>query len=131
MKMENKPGSIAPMLKIMLIEDDPTMVSLLTTLLSLEGFMVRAPTNHHIESLLEAMIEEQPQVILLDVNLRLGNGIDLVRQIRQVPEINKIRILMSSGLNLKYECIDAGADDFILKPYDPDALISLINNTSH
>jgi DNA-binding response OmpR family regulator len=131
MTMENKPGAIAPILKIMLIEDDPTMVSLLTTLLSLEGFTVRAPTNHHIESLLKALIEEQPQVILMDVNLHLGSGIDLVRQIRQVPEINNTRILMSSGLNLKYECIDAGADDFILKPYDPDTLIRLINTNIH
>jgi DNA-binding response OmpR family regulator len=129
--MENKSGSVASILKVMLIEDDPTMVSLLTTLLSLEGFTVKAPKNHHIESLIEAMIEEQPQIVLLDVNLRLGSGIDLVRQIRQVPEINKIRILMSSGLNLKFECINAGADDFILKPYDPNALISLIYNTNH
>lgn len=119
------------MLKVMLVEDDPTMVSLLTTLLSLEGFQVMAPKNHHMDSLLKALIEEQPQVILMDVNLRLGSGIDLVRQIRQVPEINQIRILMSSGLNLKHECIDAGADSFILKPYNPDELINLINKTSH
>jgi DNA-binding response OmpR family regulator len=117
------------MLKVMLIEDDPTMVSLLTTLLNLEGFMVKAPKNHQIESLLKAMIEEQPQIALVDVNLRIGNGIDLVRHIRLEPEIKKIRILMSSGLDLKYECINAGADGFIQKPYMPDELIKLIHKT--
>ena len=117
------------MVKVMLIEDDPTMVSLLTTLLSLEGFTVKVPKNHHMDSILKAMIKELPHVALVDVNLRLGSGIDLVRQIRQAPEIKKIYILMTSGLNLKYECINAGADDFILKPYMPEQLINLIHKT--
>ena len=117
------------MCKVMLIEDDPIMVSLLTTLLNMEGFTVKTPKNHRIETLLKAIIEEQPQIALVDVNLTLGSGIDLVRQIRQSPDVKEIRILMSSGLNLKYECINAGADDFILKPYMPDELINLIHKT--
>ena len=117
------------MLKIMLIEDDATMVSLLTTLLDLEGFMVQAPSNHQMEGLLSAIIDEHPQIALVDVNLRTGSGLDLVREIRLEPEIKDIRILMSSGLNLKQECIQAGADGFIMKPFMPDDLISLIHHT--
>jgi DNA-binding response OmpR family regulator len=117
------------MLNVILIEDDPTMVSLLTTLLSLEGFTVKAPKNHHTKSLLQTIIEQHPQIALVDVNLRIGSGIDLVREIRREPKIKEIRILMSSGLNLKRECIQAGADDFIQKPYMPDELIKLIHKT--
>lgn len=115
------------MLKVMLIEDDPTMVSLLTTLLSLEGFTVKVPKNHHMKSVLNAIIKQHPQIALVDVNLLMGSGIDLVREIRREPKIKGIRILMSSGLNLKRECIQAGADDFIQKPYMPDELIKLIH----
>jgi two-component system phosphate regulon response regulator PhoB len=117
------------MLKVMLIEDDTTMVSLLTTLLNLEGFMVKTPRKSHMEGLLNAIIDERPQIALVDVNLRSGSGLDLVRKIRREPEIKDTRILMSSGLNLKKECIQAGADSFILKPFMPDDLIKLIHRT--
>jgi CheY-like chemotaxis protein len=115
------------MLKVMLIEDDPTMVSLLTTLLDMEGFTVRAPTDHQLKGILSAIVDEQPQIALVDVNLSVGSGLDLVKEIRQDPQIKDIRILMSSGLNLKQECIQAGADGFILKPFMPDELISMIH----
>jgi CheY-like chemotaxis protein len=118
------------MLKVMLIEDDQTMVSLLTTLLDLEGFMVKAPSDHQVKGLLNALIDEHPQVALVDVNLREGSGLDLVREIRQEPEIKDIHILMSSGLNLKQECLQAGADGFIMKPFMPDDLIALIHQAA-
>ncbi len=127
--MEKKLRSGKHMLKVMLIEDDPTMVSLLTTLLDLEGYMVQAPANHKMEGLISAIIDEHPQIALVDVNLRTGSGLDLVREIRLEPEIKDIRILMSSGLNLKQECIQAGADGFIMKPFMPEELIDLIRNT--
>lgn len=117
------------MQKVMVIDDDPSMVSLLTTLLNLEGFIVRSPANHHLEGLLQAVLDERPQIALVDVNLAVGSGLDLVRGIRRDPEIMDTRILMSSGLNIRQECIEAGADDFILKPFMPDELISLIHNT--
>lgn len=127
--MEKKPRLGRQMLKVMLIEDDPTMVSLLTTLLDLEGFMVNAPTNHQIEGLLCTIANEHPQIALVDVNLRAGSGLDLVREIRHDPENKDIRILMSSGMNLRQECLQAGADGFILKPFMPDELIRLIHHT--
>jgi DNA-binding response OmpR family regulator len=114
------------MIKVMLIEDDQTMVSLLTTLLDLEGFNVTAPVNNHNNHYLQAILEERPQVALVDVNLRTSNGLDLVREIRQEPEVNEMKILMSSGSNLEDECIEAGADGFILKPFMPDELVGMI-----
>jgi DNA-binding response OmpR family regulator len=117
------------MLKIMVIEDDPDMVSLLTTLLNLEGFVVKSPPNHNIEELMHAILEEKPEIALVDVNLNLGSGLDLVRAIRQQPEIKNICVLMSSGYNLKRECTQAGANGFIMKPYMPDELIKQIHQT--
>lgn len=115
------------MLKVMLIDDDPTMVSLLTMLLNLEGYMVKTPRNQHMDGLLKDLLLERPQVALVDVNLEYANGIDLLREIRQKPEIKGTRILMYSGLNLREECIQAGADGFIQKPFMPDELINLIH----
>ncbi len=116
-----------PMLKVMLIEDDPTMVSLLAMVLNLEGYTVKTPTNQHMDYLLSDIVKERPQLALVDVNLQLGSGLDLVRDIRQEPELIDTRILMYSGLNLRDECIQAGADGFIQKPFMPDDLIKLIH----
>lgn len=117
------------MLKVMLIEDDQTMVSLLTTLLNLEGFIVNAPANNHMDGYLDAILEERPQVALVDVNLRTGNGLDLVREIRKTPEICDTHLLMYSGLYLEKECLQAGADGFIQKPFMPDELINIIRQS--
>jgi DNA-binding response OmpR family regulator len=115
----------------MVIENDPKMLSLLTTLLNLEGFAVKSPANHSIEELINAMVDERPEIALVDVNLNTGSGLDLVRAIRQNPEIKDTCVLMSSGLNLKKECTQAGADGFIMKPYMPDELIKQIHKTYH
>ena len=117
------------MLKVMVIEDDPKMVSLLTTLLNLEGFVVKTPSDHNINGLLQAILEEKPEIALVDVNLNLGSGLDLVRAIREQPEIKDICVLMSSGYNMNRECTQAGANGFIMKPYMPDELIKQIHQT--
>jgi len=115
------------MLKVMLIEDDPTMVSLLTMLLNLEGYLLKIPTDHLMDCLLNFILKDRPQIALVDVNLLQGNGLDLLREVRQDPEIMRTRIIMYSGLDLREECIQAGADGFIQKPFMPDELIQLIH----
>ena len=118
-----------PKQKVMVIEDDPEMVSLLTTLLKLEGFIVKTPENHQMKGVLDAIINEQPLIALVDVNLAIGSGLDLVREIRLDPGLAHTSILMASGQNLKRECIQAGADGFIMKPFMPDELLNLIHKT--
>ena len=118
------------MLKVMLIEDDSTMVSLLTMLLNLEGYLVRTPTNNRIDSILKDVLLEQPHIALVDVNLSQGNGLDLLREIKQQPSLMATRIIMFSGLDMQRECIQAGADAFIQKPFIPDELIKLIHISS-
>ena len=118
------------MLKVMLIEDDQTMVSLLTMLLNLEGYLVKTPTNNHMDSIFNDILLERPHIALVDVNLQQGNGLDLLREIRQAPAIMGTRVIMYSGLNLQEECIQAGADGFIQKPFIPDELIKLIHVSS-
>ena len=68
------------MAKIMLAEDDATMVSLLKTFLRLEGF--DTVTLDEEEDILSAVHRENPDIILLDVHLTQGNGVDFLRQIR-------------------------------------------------
>ena len=113
--------------KVMLIEDDKTMLSLLGTLLKMEGFQVASLANEkNIDDLITTFRREKPDAAMIDVHLTGVNGIDLLLRMRQEPDLNSIRVLMSSGLDKSEECKQAGADDFILKPYMPDELIKRI-----
>ena len=114
------------MRKVMLAEDDSTMLSLLRTLLTMEGF--EAATLGEREDVLEALHRETPDIVLLDVNLPQGNGIDYLRRIRQDKLLQKVYVIMSSGMALEAECLAAGANSFLLKPYMPDVLIGAIKN---
>jgi len=110
--------------KIMLAEDDATMLSLLKTLLKLEGF--ETVTLSEQESVIDAIHREKPKVILLDVHLTQGNGLDFLRQIRSDFELRNVFVIMQSGMNLATECKNAGANEFLLKPYMPNTLIDAI-----
>jgi DNA-binding response OmpR family regulator len=115
------------MTKVMLIEDDKTMLTLLSTLLKMEGFqIIQLTAEQTVDDFITTLRREKPNLALVDVHLQHANGIDLVGRVRQDPELNTIRILMTSGLDASSECKQAGADDFILKPYMPDELIQRI-----
>jgi two-component system response regulator AdeR len=118
------------MTKILLCEDDPTMSLLLTTLLEYEGFEVFGSEDCiDFAELIEIIRQKKPEIVLLDVHLRQLNGFDLLRMIRQEPEIQQPRVLMSSGMDLGMESHVEGADGFILKPYMPEELIHKIQET--
>ena len=117
--------------KLLLIEDDHTMLALLGTLLRFEGFEVLQPRSEDdsIFGILNIIRQEKPALVLLDVHLRQFNGLDLLHQIRQEPGLAGLRVIMSSGMDVSERCREAGADDFILKPYMPDDLIKRIRDT--
>lgn len=110
--------------KILLAEDDPTMLSLLKTLLKMEGFET-VPLGDS-DNLMDLIYREHPDAILLDVHLAQGNGVDLLREIRLDNKLDQLLIIMQSGMNLAEECKASGADEFLLKPYMPDTLINAI-----
>ncbi|OQY29191.1 MAG: hypothetical protein B6I38_08500 [Anaerolineaceae bacterium 4572_5.1] len=117
------------MTKILLAEDDETMVSLLKTLLGLEGFDV-ASMDIAEKDLLSLVRHENPKVLLLDVHLPRENGMDILRALREDDELKNTRVVMTSGMNLKDECLASGADAFLLKPYMPDDLIKILRQYS-
>lgn len=112
------------MAKILLAEDDPTMISLLKTLLKMEGFDV--VTLDVYSDVPAAVQREMPDTVLMDVHLGGQNGLQILESIRKNPDFAKIRIVMTSGLNVKDECIRRGASAFLLKPFMPDDLINVL-----
>ena len=112
------------MTRVMLAEDDLTMVSLLKTLLKMDGFDVIAlDADDDVPAALE---REHPDVLLLDVHLSNQNGLEILDTIRKSDRTNGAKIVMISGSNVKDECMKHGADGFLLKPFMPDDLIKLL-----
>jgi CheY-like chemotaxis protein len=104
----------------MIVDDDRTMNSLLKTLLELDGFaVVLAP---HGEMVLPTALAEKPDAVLMDVHIADADGLELLRQFRQHPILAKLPVIMSSGMDMEYECRKSGANAFILKPYPPEQL---------
>ena len=118
------------MTSVMLVEDDMTMLSLLETLLDLEGFQVLKPKDDAKDSVVSALYATKPDVVLMDVHLRHFNGLQLLGELRKDSALNGVRILISSGMDLKREALAAGANAFMLKPYMPDDLIEMIKQVA-
>jgi len=113
--------------KILLIEDDVTMLKLLQTYLQFEGFQVIMPgKDDNLEQTMESIRREKPAIVLLDVYMQKFNGFDLLNAIRQDKETNEVGVIVSSGADFGERCLDEGADYFILKPFMPEELIQSI-----
>jgi CheY-like chemotaxis protein len=112
------------MTKVMIVDDDRTMISLLRILLEMDGYQVVSVDQH--EPLLDRIRQERPDVLLMDVFLTHVDGMDLLSQIRAEEDLKSLRVIMTSGMDLTEKAREMGADAFLLKPYTPEQLISLI-----
>jgi len=116
--------------KVVLVEDDETMRSLLQMLLEFEGFQAKSLEGAmKLDEILAFLRNENPEIIFLDVHLKYLNGFDLIRRLRQDADLKSCRVLMSSGMDLDDQCRQAGADGFIMKPFMPEELVNTIRNT--
>jgi CheY-like chemotaxis protein len=109
---------------LLLVEDDRDMVTLLRTLLEMEGYTVGSARSG--DAVLAMVDQQRPDVVLLDVNLAGQSGLQVLQTLRSRPETRAIRVIMTSGMDLSEQCLKEGADAFLLKPYMPDELVRLL-----
>ena len=112
------------MLRIVLVEDDQTMVRLLTTLLTMDGYEVTALDPE--QDVAAVVRRDQPDFLVLDFLLASQSGLDVLDAIRRSAGGNRPHVIMISGLNVRDECLRHGADEFLLKPFMPDELLTLL-----
>jgi DNA-binding response OmpR family regulator len=112
--------------KVMLIDDDRTTVSLLSTLLELDGFeVVDVPRGSMV---MDKARNEKPDIFMVDFHLADMEGTDVIKNLRADPLFAHTPIVMSSGLNVEMEAQQAGANMFLTKPFEPSKLASIFNN---
>jgi DNA-binding response OmpR family regulator len=109
----------------MVLEDESVLVDLLQDLLGLEGYEVSRPKD--ADSILADLHSIRPDVVLMDVNLKGANGLELLSKIRADEELKDTLVVLSSGMDYRQESIARGADDFLMKPYMPEDLMKILH----
>jgi putative two-component system response regulator len=114
---------------ILVVEDDLSVRTLGTRLLEREGYHVIAVADG--EAGYRAVAEHAPDLVLLDVGLPKLDGFELTRALRRDPRTATLPILLVTGRTNSEDVVaglDAGADDFVRKPYDRAELLARIRS---
>lgn len=111
--------------KIMIIDDDPTVVRYLQAVFSDNGYATCTASSS--SEALELVRQEKPDLITLDLQLPDEWGPRFYRKLRKEKDLKDIPIIVISGIDGDHAVKDAIA--FIAKPFDPEKLIGIIKNT--
>ena len=117
--------------KILIVDDDPDIIEILTYNLYNEGYNVKSAVNG-IEALKKAK-KFIPDIILLDVMMPEMDGIEACSNLREIESLSKSMIIFLSARGEDFTQIaafDAGADDYINKPVKPKILLKKISSIS-
>ena len=113
--------------KVLLVDDSKTELHHLSDLLGKQGFSVRTAENG--EDAMRRLVEEKPDLILMDVVMPGQNGFQLTRAITRDPRFADIPVIMCTSKNQETDRVwgmRQGARDYIVKPVDPEELVAKI-----
>ncbi|HEX4283019.1 MAG TPA: response regulator [Solirubrobacteraceae bacterium] len=105
--------------RILIVDDHEPGVALIERLLELDGHKVRAAGS--LADAERALAEEQPAMIVLDLNLPDGSGLELTRKLKAHPGTAEIPILACTAAVMpadEREALEAGCDAYVSKPID-------------
>ena len=113
---------------ILVVDDSPTAVQVLRFHLRTTGYEVLAASS--AEDALEVARSSSPDLVLIDVMMPGMDGFDLTRELRRDPRTTGASIILLTGRSMpadKIEGLGAGADDYIVKPFDPPELLARVH----
>ena len=114
------------MYKIMIIEDEANIRVELKTIL--ENALYNVVLIDKFENVVNQILGENPDIILLDVNLPNKSGLDICKDLRKTSDIPIIFVTSKNTSMDELNCITLGGDDYISKPYNPPILLARISS---
>jgi diguanylate cyclase (GGDEF)-like protein len=127
--MSNTPLDVP--IRVLSVEDDPHQVQFIQFVLEDAGYLVEPCSNP--QNLLHLLESFNPDVLLLDVNLPNFNGFELSRIIRQDARYQTLPIIFLTSMDHDssyIEGLQAGSDDYLVKPVDPQILLNCVRSRS-
>jgi DNA-binding response OmpR family regulator len=117
------PGS-GPKQRVLIVDDEPRYVRLIAVNLESSGYEILAARDG--KSAVELAAAKSPDLILLDIGLPVMDGFEVCRRIREFSEAPIIMLTAKAGEGDKVKGLDAGADDYLTKPFGPAELLARI-----
>jgi DNA-binding response OmpR family regulator len=112
---------------VMIVDDEPTIVTIVEDLLQLKGF--DALSAGDAEEAEQVIRKHRPDLILLDVMMPKLSGFDFCKKLKSVPEYRDIPVIFLTVMNKPEDMAkgkEIGAADYIPKPFDPTDLIARV-----
>jgi two-component system KDP operon response regulator KdpE len=109
---------------ILVVDDEPQIRRVMRSTLSSHGYVIREATTG--EEAVDAVRKERPDLILLDVNMPGIGGIEAAREIREMCDAPIIMLTVRNAERDKVIALDAGADDYVVKPFGIEELLARI-----
>ena len=109
---------------ILVVDDEPRLVEAVSMNLELAGYQVIGANNGY--DALEKLIQELPDLIILDVMMPDIDGFETLRRIREVSTVPVMMLTVKGEEADKVMGLDLGADDYITKPFSPRELVSRV-----
>ena len=110
--------------RILLVDDEPAIRRFMQTVLADDHFALSLAENGH--AALAAAVTSKPEVILLDLGLPDMDGVEVINRIRQWSQVPIIVLSVRDRETDKIRALDAGADDYLIKPFGVGELLARI-----
>ena len=110
--------------RILVVDDEPQITRVLGTSLSSQGYDIRAANDG--ETALEIMKDWTPDLVITDLSMPNMDGLELCRRLRAVTQIPIIVLSVREEEKTKVEALDAGADDYVTKPFGIEELLARV-----
>ncbi len=113
---------------ILLVDDSPTELRMMQLALQGKGFTLVTASDGE-EALLK-VVQEKPDLVLLDIILPKKNGFQVCRQLKTAPDTKNIRIIMVTSKSQdadRFWGLKQGADEYITKPFTAENLVDSVN----
>jgi type IV pilus assembly protein PilB len=114
--------------RVLVTDDEPVTRTLLKSLLGREGFEVLEATTG--QQAIDVAMRERPDLMIIDLNMPEMNGYEAIGRLRTDPEMEALPILVltaDESAGVERRVLELGADDYIVKPFDPGILLSRVN----
>ena len=113
--------------RILIVDDEPQITRVLRTSLTGHGYDVRSAADG--ESALETYGDWGPDLVITDLSMPNLDGIELCRRLRRISSVPIVVLSVKGEEQTKVEALDAGADDYVTKPFGMDELLARIRAT--
>ena len=111
-------------MKILVVDDDLELSGLISYALRQAGYLVVESGDG--QAALAAFEREEPNLVILDVNLPRLSGLEVCRQIRAVSKVPVMMLTVRAGEEDQVQALDLGADDYLTKPFSPKTLLARV-----